>query len=110
MNPIFNCYNNFLLQFFVDKITTGTWSFVSVNEYLAGPAEVEITEHFYTKFRIRLFLQLIKDISRVLQKMLKYFNENVIFAFASSELMLPVILNLKLKDLESVNVLFGASL
>ena len=71
---------------------------------------VEITEHFYTKFRIRLFLQLIKDISRVLQKMLRYFNENVIFAFASSELMLPVILNLKLKDLESVNVLFGASL
>ena len=42
--------------------------------------------------------------------MLKYFNENVIFAFASSELMLPVILNLNLKDLESVNVLFGASL
>ena len=60
MNPIFNCYNNFLLQFFVDKITTGTKSFVSVNEYLAGPEEVEITEHFYTKFRIRLFLQLIK--------------------------------------------------
>ena len=62
--------------------------------------------------KIRLISQLIKGISRVLQKLLKYFNGTAIltsFVLPSSGVF-PVIFNLDLSDLESVKVTFGSYL
>ena len=62
----------------------------------------QITQ-FADQVRIRLISQLIKGISRVLQKLLSYFNGTAIFAF-----ILPALLvlfknfDLNLNDLESV--------
>ena len=62
--------------------------------------------------KIRLISQLIKGISRVLQKLLKYFNGTAVltsFVLPSSGVF-PVIFNLDLSDLESVKVTFGSYL
>ena len=61
---------------------------------------------------IRLISQFINGISRVLQKLLKYFNGAVIsisFILLSAGLF-PVIFILDLNDSESVKLLFGSSL
>ena len=61
---------------------------------------------------MRLISQLINDISRVLQKLLKYFNGTVI----STSFLLPlagvfsVIFVLDLNDSESVKLSFGSYL
>ena len=62
--------------------------------------------------KIRLISQLIKGISRVLQKLLKYFNGTAVlksFVLPSSGVF-PVIFNLDLSDSESVKVTFGSYL
>ena len=59
--------------------------------------------------RMRLISQLIKGISRVLQKNLKYFNGTAIL----TPFILPssgVIFSMDLNDSESVKVSFGSSL
>ena len=58
---------------------------------------------FADQVRIRLILQLIKGISIVLQKLLKYFNDKAISAFKlPRSLVLAKYLALKLNELESV--------
>ena len=66
-----------VLSCLVDKVTTGTWSFVSVIENLSAPVELVITQ-VDDHVKIRLTSQLINDVSRVIQKLLKYFNGTII--------------------------------
>ena len=65
MNSDFNHCNNFELSW-VDKITTRT---VAVALYIT---------QFADQVRMRLILQSIIRISRVLQKLIKYFNGTII--------------------------------
>ena len=63
-----------------DKVTTGTYNFVSLIINTASPAPVDNTHSFfYVKFN--LILQLIKGISNDLKKLLKYFNGTTTFTF-----------------------------
>ena len=58
---------------------------------------------------MRLISQLIKGISRVLQKLLKYFNGTIIstsFVLPSAGVF-PIIFILDLNDLEAVKLSFG---
>ena len=61
---------------------------------------------------MRLTSQLINSISRVFQKLLKYFNGTIILT--SSVLpslgVFPVIFTVDLNDLECANLSFGSSL
>ena len=101
MNPDFHCCNNFTLSL-VHKVTTGTQRSVSVIAKVVTRFPLEMTK-FADQVRIRLILQLIKGISRVLQKLLKYFNGTVISAFLiSSLLVLFRNLDFSLNDSESV--------
>ena len=61
----------------VDNVTTGTKVFVSVIASLSAPIELVITQ-VDDHVKIRLTWQLINGISRVLQKMLEYFNGRII--------------------------------
>ena len=64
------------------------------------------------QIKIRLTLQLINGISRVLQKCLKYFNGTIIstiFVFLSAGVF-PVIFTLDLNDSESAMLSLGSSL
>ena len=103
LNHDFNCCNSFALSS-VDKVTNGTENFVSVIDDVAVwfAAALDITQ-FPDLVRMRLISQLINSISRVLQKLLKYFNgkiisiffvlsflvESVIFCLNSNEALLP---------------------
>ena len=80
-NPDFNCCNSFAISS-VDKVTTGTWSFVSVIANFAAwfAAALDVTQ-FADQVRMRLISQLINGISRVLQKLLKYFSGISILIF-----------------------------
>ena len=61
--------------------------------------------------KMRLILQLIKGISRVLQKLLKYFNGTAISAFIIPfSLVLTKNLDLNLSELESIMRSFGSFL
>ena len=60
----------------VDKVTTGTYSFVSVIANFPSPEELVIAQSL-DQIKRRLSLQLINGISRVLQKLLKYFNGTI---------------------------------
>ena len=66
----FSYFNSFTLSP-VDKVTTGTQSFVPVIENSVFPTAEEIT-HFLDQVKSRIISQLINGISRVLQKLLKY--------------------------------------
>ena len=87
LKPDSSCGNNFALSW-VNKVTTGTWKIC----------------FSYCKCRnlicqLRLILQLIKGISRVLQKLLKHFNGIIISMFIIlSSLAWPVIFALKLNE------------
>ena len=61
---------------------------------------------------MRLTSQLINGISRVLQKLLKYFNGTIILTsfVLPSVGVFPVIFILDLNDSESVKLTFGSSL
>ena len=105
----FNCWSNFALSW-VDKVTTGTKSFVSVIANLPAPVELVITQ-VDDHVKMRLTSQLINGISRVLQKLLNYFNGKTIsrsFILPSAGVF-PVIFILDLNDSESVKLSFGSS-
>ena len=76
-NPDFNCSSNFVLSW-VDKVSTRRWRFVSVIAKVDTLSPSEITP-VADQFRISLVLQLVKGISRVLQKLPKYFNSSYLF-------------------------------
>ena len=57
-------------------VTTGAWSFVWVILNLPAPVELVIT-HVDDRVELRLISQLIKGISGVLQKLIKYFNGTI---------------------------------
>ena len=69
LKPDFNCCICFALSW-VDKVATGTQSFVSVILNLVAPVE---SNALSDQFKMRLISQLINGISRVLRKLLKYF-------------------------------------
>ena len=110
LKPDLNCCNNFSLSS-VDKVTTGTYKFVSV--ILNFPLPVELVKaQLGDHVKIKLTSQLIYGISRVLQKLLKYFNGTIIstsFSLPSSGVF-PVIFILDLNDLEFAKLSFGSSL
>ena len=77
------------------------------------PAPVELVmAHVDGHVKIKLTSQLIKGISRVLQKLLKYFNGTIISTFFSLPAagVFPVIFILDLNDSESAKLSFGSSL
>ena len=74
--PDFSCCNNFVLSC-VDKVTTGTYNFVPVTSDAPAPVELVITQ-VDDHVKIKLISELIKEISRVLQKLLKYFHGTII--------------------------------
>ena len=92
LNPDFNCSKSFL-SFSVDKLTTGTYNFVSViwnsnpiGEAIAGgsllfpavPIVISAKAQFLDQAKINSISQLINDIFKVLQKFLKCFNGTTI--------------------------------
>ena len=78
LKPDFNCFNSFTLSW-VDEVTTGTLSFVSVTINVGSwSAAVPATKHqLLYQVNIRLISELCNDISSVLQKLLKYFNGTI---------------------------------
>ena len=64
LKPDFNCWSNFALSW-VDKVTTGTCSFVSVIANFPSPVELVITQSL-DQVKRRLTSQFINGISRVL--------------------------------------------
>ena len=95
----------------VDKVMTGTYNFVSVIANFPSPVELVITQSS-DHVKIRLTSQLIKSISSVFQKLLKYFNGTIIstsFVFPLFGVF-PVTFTLDLNDSESVELSFGSSL
>ena len=107
LNPDFN-YSNNLLSFSTDKVTTGTCNlqsvisnFASVGELIrlaaaaSGPLKALPTRtHSLYQDKINVISQLINGISKVLQKLPKYFNGMAIVtsSFSSSPASkLPVI-------------------
>ena len=110
LKPDFNYWSNFALSC-VDKVTTRAYSFVSVILHFVCPFAEEITQ-VGDHVKVKLTSQLISGISRVLQKLLKYFNGTII----STSFVLPVagafpvIFILNLNDSDCVMLLFGLSL
>ena len=76
LNPGFNSCSNFVLSW-VDKVKKETKSFVWVTANIVALVAEEITQ-FWDQVQTRLISLLIKDISRVLQKLLKYFKVTAI--------------------------------
>ena len=75
LNLDFSCCSNFSLSL-VDKVTTGTYNFVSVIANFPSPVELVITQSL-DHVNIRLTSRLINGISCVLQKLLKYFSSTI---------------------------------
>ena len=104
LNPDFNCSNN-LLSLSADKVTTGIYNlesvisnFASVGELIAaagGPLKaLPASTHSLHQDKINVISQLINRISKLLQKLLKYFNGMAIVtsSFSSSPAsQLPII-------------------
>ena len=99
LNPDFNCSKK-LLSSSVDKVTTGTYNFVSVilnvafvGAFLAGLAGlfsyastaacvvILVKTQFSDQVKVKDTSQLIKGMSKVLQKLLKCFNGTTISRF-----------------------------
>ena len=101
LKPDFNFGNDFALSW-VDKITTGTWRVVSVilNVGFWFATLVLIIIQFSYQVKISSTSQLIKSLSRVLQKLLNYFNGTIIstFSMSPSSLVVPIIFDLKLSE------------
>ena len=96
---------------YVDKVTTEKCSFVLVISNVPIPEELVITQ-VDDHVKIKLTLQLIKGISRVLQKLLRYFNGTIIstsFSLPGAEVF-PVIFILDLNNFKFSKLSFGLSL
>ena len=106
---IFKCYNSFALSL-VDKDTTETQSFVSVSVNFSSPVKFVMTQ-CDNQVRMRLISKLVKAISRVFQKLLKFFNDNAISTSFVSLLsgVFPVFLILDLNDSKFVIAVSWAS-
>ena len=77
-------------------------SFVSAAAKVVSLSTLQVSK-FADQFSIRLISQLISGISKVLQKVHKYFNGAAISTFALSKLSLLIVnLDLNLNDSESV--------
>ena len=91
----------------VDKVTTGTLSFVlvivNVGSWLA--IRLSIIKHVADQVKIRLISQLINGISNVLQKVLKYFNGALILTFFVPPF--PVLSAIFVLNLSEVLLLFS---
>ena len=97
--PDFNCCNSFALSW-IDKVATGTQIFVPVivNVGYWPTVGSSVMKHLAGQVRIRLNSQSINSISRVLQKLLKCFNDTLVLTFfIPSFSILPVIFVLILK-------------
>ena len=78
---------------------TGTLSFVSVIANDVARAATLDKTNLLEQVRIRLISQLINGISRVFQKLLKYFNDTIVStSFVPSSPVLPVIFSLNLNE------------
>ena len=93
LNPVLNCSKSFL-SFSVDKVTTGTYNFVSLilnNEFVGAfiqsielsPATASlhvllVIAQFPDHVKIRSISQLINGMTNALQKLLKFFNDTTI--------------------------------
>ena len=110
LKPDFNCWSNYALSW-VDNVTTGTKSFVSVIANLIAPVELVITQAD-DQVKMRLTSKLINDISRVLQNFLKCFNDTIILTLfvLPSAGVFAVIFVLDLNHSESDTLLFSSSL
>ena len=110
IKPDFSCWSNFSLSL-IDKVTTGTYSFVFVIANFPSPVELVITQSS-DHVKIRLTSQLIKGISSVLQKFLKYFRGTIISTSFVFPLLgvFPVIFTLDLNDLEFARLSLEPSL
>ena len=87
----------------VDKVTTGTYIFVSVILNFVSPVAEEITQ-VGDHVKIRLTSQLINGIPRVLQKLLKSFNGTIVSAsfVLPAAGVFPVNFILDLNDSDSI--------
>ena len=87
------------------KVCLLLFTFVSVIANLPAPVELVITQ-VDDHVKMRLTSQLIKGISRVLQKLLKYFNGTVISTYFSLPAagVFPVIFILDLNDSKSARL------
>ena len=76
----------------IDKVRTGTQSFAAVIANVVSwfSAVPDGITHFADQVWKKLILQLIKCTSRVLQKLLKYFNCTIILTFLPSAAGWPV--------------------
>ena len=99
LNPDFNCSNN-LLSFSADKVTMGTYNLQSVISNFAlvgelirfaaaagGPLKaLRTSTHSLYQDKINVISQLINSISKLLQKLPKYFSGMTIVtsSFSSS--------------------------
>ena len=95
LKPNFIWSNSFTLSW-VDKVTTGNF-IANVVPWFA--TAVKTIRGLADQVKIRLVWQLIDDISRTLEKLLKYFNGTIIstsFVPLSSDW--PVIFSLKLNE------------
>ena len=77
LNPVFNCSKSFM-SFSFDKVTTGTYNFVSVflNSNPVGglfPAAISANTQFLDQVKINYISQLINGMFKTLQKLLKCF-------------------------------------
>ena len=97
LNPDFN-YSNNLLSFSTDKVTTGTYNLQSVSSNFASVGELitaavgplkalPTSTHSLYQDKINVISQLINDISKLLQKLPKYFKGIAIVtsSFSSSQ-------------------------
>ena len=74
-----NCCDSFAL-YWVDKVTNGTWSFVSVILNIAAWFEAALhIAQLLDQVSMRLASELMNHILRFLQKLLKYFNGAIIW-------------------------------
>ena len=103
------------MSFSFDKVTTGTYNFVSVilnfapdGATIAGLAAaftvISAKTQFLDQVKINSTSQLINGIFKLLQKLLKYFSRITTFAFVNESLssgVFPTILVFYLKDSES---------
>ena len=110
LKPDLNCWSNFGLSW-VDKVTTRRYNFVSVISNFLLPLELVITQSL-DQVKIRLTSQLINGISRVLQKLLKYFNDTIIWTsfVLPAAGAFPAIFTLDLNDSESAMLSLSSSL
>ena len=119
LNPNFNCSKNFM-SFSFDKVTTGTYNFVSVilnvaadGATIAGgsslfPASLVVISakiQFLVQVKINSTSQLISEIFKFLQKLFKCFSGITTSVFINESLstgVFPLILVLYLKDSELI--------